>query len=145
MHKQSFGRGSGSLIQSRILERVRATRFQRICFMIGQKPSCDYRAPCCGPTCVPSRRYSLCYNATNISSCIECFLIKRHFDEIFRVTTFINMPCCAAWGCSNRKNRGKQIHRFPRNPERRKIWEVKVRRDGWKANDNCLLCEVRST
>ena len=34
------------------------------------------------------------------------------------------------------------MHRFPRDPKRRKLWEVKVKREGWKANDTSLLCEV---
>ncbi|XP_061880766.1 zinc finger protein 2-like isoform X1 [Entelurus aequoreus] len=51
------------------------------------------------------------------------------------------MPCCAAPGCSYRNTSGKHMHRFPRDPERRKIWEVNVGREGWRANDYSILCE----
>ncbi|XP_034017367.1 uncharacterized protein LOC117502423 [Thalassophryne amazonica] len=51
------------------------------------------------------------------------------------------MPSCSAWGCSNRSDGGKRMHRFPRDPVRRRTWEQKLRREGWKANDRSLLCE----
>ncbi|XP_061786696.1 uncharacterized protein [Nerophis lumbriciformis] len=51
------------------------------------------------------------------------------------------MPSCAAWGCFTRQKSGKHMHRFPRDPVRRKVWEVKVRRDGWRPNNYSLLCE----
>ena len=35
------------------------------------------------------------------------------------------------------------MRRFPRDQKRRKLREVKVKREDWKANDTSLLCEVR--
>ena len=46
------------------------------------------------------------------------------------------MPCCASYGCSNRTEDGKRLFRFPRDPTRRKQWEVIM------ATDNSYLCEV---
>ncbi|XP_041952349.1 uncharacterized protein LOC121712272 [Alosa sapidissima] len=51
------------------------------------------------------------------------------------------MPNCAAYGCSVRPGRGKRMHNFPRDPIRRKLWEQKVRRKNWKANNYSILCE----
>ncbi|KAG5264937.1 hypothetical protein AALO_G00259650 [Alosa alosa] len=51
------------------------------------------------------------------------------------------MPCCAAYGCSVQPGRGKRLHYFPREPTRRKLWEQRVRRKNWKANNFSLLCE----
>ncbi|KAG7157013.1 uncharacterized protein LOC121853099 [Homarus americanus] len=50
------------------------------------------------------------------------------------------MPCCAAWRCSTRPGHGKMLHRFPRNARRRREWEVKVRRENWRAKDHSFLC-----
>ncbi|XP_057673650.1 uncharacterized protein LOC130904720 isoform X2 [Corythoichthys intestinalis] len=33
------------------------------------------------------------------------------------------------------------MHRFPRNPERRRLWEIKVKRASWKAHNNSFLCD----
>ncbi len=51
------------------------------------------------------------------------------------------MPCCAAVGCHN-KEHNVRLFRFPRDEERRKLWEIKVKREGWSPNDNSQLCEV---
>lgn len=52
------------------------------------------------------------------------------------------MPGCCAFGCSNRDSKGFLMKRFPSDPERRKLWETKVKRDNWKAKDSSYLCEV---
>uniref|UniRef100_A0A8C4QM89 THAP-type domain-containing protein n=1 Tax=Eptatretus burgeri TaxID=7764 RepID=A0A8C4QM89_EPTBU len=52
------------------------------------------------------------------------------------------MPRCAAWGCPNRQGQGITFHRFPRNAQRRQVWEAKVRRKDWKACDNSFLCKA---
>ncbi|XP_061701281.1 uncharacterized protein LOC133514048 isoform X3 [Syngnathoides biaculeatus] len=51
------------------------------------------------------------------------------------------MVCCVAVGCSTRFKQGVRMHRFPRNPERRHLWEIKVKRVGWKPHNNSLLCD----
>jgi THAP domain len=45
-------------------------------------------------------------------------------------------------GCSNRSEKGFRVFRFPRDSERRSVWEVKVRREGWTPTDSSYLCEV---
>ncbi|KAK0144600.1 DNA transposase THAP9 [Merluccius polli] len=52
---------------------------------------------------------------------------------------------CAAYGCANRRclearTHGITFHRFPKNGERRRKWEVALRRDGFAASDTSLLC-----
>ncbi|XP_061604214.1 uncharacterized protein LOC133465423 isoform X1 [Phyllopteryx taeniolatus] len=51
------------------------------------------------------------------------------------------MVCCVAVGCSTRFKQGVRMHRFPRNPERRRLWEIQVKRVGWKPHNNSLLCD----
>ncbi|XP_063859982.1 uncharacterized protein LOC135100721 [Scylla paramamosain] len=50
------------------------------------------------------------------------------------------MVYCAARSCGSHSGLGKMLHRFPRNPSRRKYWEMRVHRDNWKPNDNSYLC-----
>nr|XP_054757276.1 uncharacterized protein LOC129263389 [Lytechinus pictus] len=52
------------------------------------------------------------------------------------------MTGCCALGCTNRSEKGFHMFRFPSNPERRKLWENKVRRVGWKPTSSTFLCEV---
>lgn len=52
------------------------------------------------------------------------------------------MVWCVAVQCSTKGGQGITMHRFPRDPERRKIWEQKVKRQGWKAHDRSFLCDV---
>ncbi|XP_049588496.1 THAP domain-containing protein 2 [Syngnathus scovelli] len=52
---------------------------------------------------------------------------------------------CAAHACSNERNlqtrsRGITFHKFPKSKERRRQWELAVRRNGFVANDRSLLC-----
>ncbi|XP_047235931.1 THAP domain-containing protein 6-like [Girardinichthys multiradiatus] len=52
---------------------------------------------------------------------------------------------CAAWNCSNRlgvqtKSLGITFHRFPKDSDRRRLWEVAVRRDGFSASSSSALC-----
>ncbi|KAK0132535.1 THAP domain-containing protein 6 [Merluccius polli] len=52
---------------------------------------------------------------------------------------------CAAYRCANRRclearTRGITFHQFPKNGERRKKWEVALRRDGFAASNRSLLC-----
>uniref|UniRef100_UPI00358FBF80 uncharacterized protein n=1 Tax=Myxine glutinosa TaxID=7769 RepID=UPI00358FBF80 len=54
----------------------------------------------------------------------------------------VHMPCCAAWGCPSRTGNGMSFHRFPRNPDRRHLWEENVGRTDWKARDNSVLCQA---
>lgn len=54
------------------------------------------------------------------------------------------MTGCCAFGCSNKSEKGYKMYRFPADPQRRKIWEKKVSRVGWKPTSSSCLCEVRS-
>ncbi|XP_031441463.1 THAP domain-containing protein 6-like [Clupea harengus] len=52
---------------------------------------------------------------------------------------------CAAYRCSNRRcletrTRGITFHLFPKTGERRRKWEVALRRDSFAASDRTLLC-----
>ncbi|XP_077091746.1 THAP domain-containing protein 6-like isoform X2 [Siphateles boraxobius] len=52
---------------------------------------------------------------------------------------------CAAWGCTNRRtienrSRGITFHKFPKDKELRRQWEVAVRRQGFSASDFSVLC-----
>ena len=56
------------------------------------------------------------------------------------------MPECCAFGCNNRgdnqnKNKVRKF-RFPKDKQRRAIWEAKVRKNNWRASDNDKICEV---
>eukprot|EP00095_Tigriopus_kingsejongensis_P003844 maker-scaffold20_size707684-snap-gene-3.12 protein:Tk03844 transcript:maker-scaffold20_size707684-snap-gene-3.12-mRNA-1 annotation:"52 kda repressor of the inhibitor of the protein kinase-like isoform x2" len=52
------------------------------------------------------------------------------------------MGRCSAFGCSNHSGQGFRVFCFPKDPQRRKDWAIKVRRDSWFPNDNSRLCEV---
>ncbi|XP_060924593.1 THAP domain-containing protein 6-like [Limanda limanda] len=52
---------------------------------------------------------------------------------------------CAAYGCSNTRcletrTRGITFHQFPKTGERRRMWEVALRRDRFAASDRTTLC-----
>ncbi|KAF3842697.1 hypothetical protein F7725_001546 [Dissostichus mawsoni] len=52
---------------------------------------------------------------------------------------------CAAYGCSNHRSletrtRGITFHVFPKTGERRRQWEVALRRDGFVSSGRTLLC-----
>ncbi|XP_039525106.1 THAP domain-containing protein 6-like isoform X1 [Pimephales promelas] len=52
---------------------------------------------------------------------------------------------CAAWGCTNRRtienrSRGITFHKFPKDKEVRRQWEVATRRQGFSASDFSVLC-----
>uniref|UniRef100_A0A3B5AB60 THAP domain-containing protein 6-like n=1 Tax=Stegastes partitus TaxID=144197 RepID=A0A3B5AB60_9TELE len=52
---------------------------------------------------------------------------------------------CAAYGCSNRRGvesraRGITFHLFPKTRERRRKWELALRRKGFAAADRTVLC-----
>ncbi|XP_051743750.1 THAP domain-containing protein 6-like [Ctenopharyngodon idella] len=56
------------------------------------------------------------------------------------------MPAsCAAWGCTNRctienRSRGITFHRFPKDSELRRQWEVAIRREGFSSSEFSVLC-----
>lgn len=52
------------------------------------------------------------------------------------------MVGCAAYGCTNRSEKGYLMKKSPKDPVRRKIWTAKVKREGWKPTDASVLCEV---
>ncbi|XP_026120543.1 THAP domain-containing protein 6-like [Carassius auratus] len=52
---------------------------------------------------------------------------------------------CAAFLCSNRRSitnraRGITFHKFPKDKDVRKKWEVALRREGFHASDTTVLC-----
>nr|XP_057927363.1 THAP domain-containing protein 6-like isoform X1 [Doryrhamphus excisus] len=52
---------------------------------------------------------------------------------------------CAAWGCTNRrtaqsKSQGITFHRFPKEKELRRQWEVAARKKGFSATKSSVLC-----
>ncbi|KAL2091657.1 hypothetical protein ACEWY4_013920 [Coilia grayii] len=54
---------------------------------------------------------------------------------------------CAAFGCSNRRClesrvRGITFHQFPKCRERRRRWEIALRRKGFVASDRALICSA---
>ena len=52
------------------------------------------------------------------------------------------MPACAAVNCTNSAKKGFLMKRFPRDPARRKVWLVRMKRDKWIPTDFSCLCEV---
>lgn len=50
------------------------------------------------------------------------------------------MPGCCAVGCRNRPEDGVRVYAFPKDKDRRKQWEVKVRRDNWEPTNHSKLC-----
>jgi len=52
------------------------------------------------------------------------------------------MGCCVAPGCSNSTRKGYKTYHFPTNPERQKLWLVRVKRDNWTPTKSSTLCEV---
>ncbi|GBM17793.1 hypothetical protein AVEN_28059-1 [Araneus ventricosus] len=49
---------------------------------------------------------------------------------------------CCAFGCTERAVKGGPVtfHCFPKDEERRKIWEIKIRRENFKATKSSRLC-----
>ncbi|KAJ4920944.1 hypothetical protein JOQ06_023088, partial [Pogonophryne albipinna] len=52
---------------------------------------------------------------------------------------------CAAYSCANRRtiaNRGRGItfHKFPKDKDMRKKWEVALRREGFTASESSVIC-----
>ncbi|XP_052400557.1 THAP domain-containing protein 6 isoform X1 [Carassius gibelio] len=52
---------------------------------------------------------------------------------------------CAAFSCSNRRTiasrgRGITFHKFPKDKDVRKKWEVALKREGFHASDTSVLC-----
>ncbi|KAI4472184.1 THAP-type zinc finger [Holotrichia oblita] len=52
------------------------------------------------------------------------------------------MVGCAAYGCTNRSEKGFLMKKFPKDPVRRKIWASKVKRDGWTPANASVLCKA---
>uniref|UniRef100_UPI00358FE84F zinc finger protein 570-like isoform X1 n=1 Tax=Myxine glutinosa TaxID=7769 RepID=UPI00358FE84F len=52
------------------------------------------------------------------------------------------MTGCSACGCTNRTEKGFKMYRFPSDAKRRKIWENRVSRVGWKVTSSSVLCQV---
>ncbi|ELT94426.1 hypothetical protein CAPTEDRAFT_218190 [Capitella teleta] len=52
------------------------------------------------------------------------------------------MPSCSAFQCTNRTEKGFRMHRFPRDPDRRRIWEIRSQRDAKRLNRPGFLCHI---
>ncbi|GBL72956.1 Ribitol-5-phosphate xylosyltransferase 1 [Araneus ventricosus] len=54
----------------------------------------------------------------------------------------IMVVSCCAFGCTERAVKGGPVtfHCFPKDEERRKIWEIKIRRENFKATKSSRLC-----
>ncbi|XP_016661072.1 THAP domain-containing protein 4-like [Acyrthosiphon pisum] len=51
------------------------------------------------------------------------------------------MSGCTAVKCSNTRSKGFRLFRFPRDPNRRKIWLQNYHRDKWQPTNHFELCE----
>ncbi|MBJ7883142.1 THAP domain-containing protein, partial [Gelidibacter salicanalis] len=65
---------------------------------------------------------------------------KTKHQSLFANQT--KMVGCVAFGCTNSSTKGFKVYSFPTDPERSKLWEIKVRRVGWKPTPHSKLCEV---
>ncbi|XP_024891736.1 THAP domain-containing protein 10-like, partial [Temnothorax curvispinosus] len=52
------------------------------------------------------------------------------------------MGGCAAPFCNNSSRKGYIMKVFPRDPQRRALWERNVPRENWTATNNSCLCEM---
>lgn len=59
------------------------------------------------------------------------------------------MPGCSVFGCSNRHEQGYRMKPFPKDPVRRKLWALKLKRCSadnpnklWFPNKRAFVCEV---
>ncbi len=52
------------------------------------------------------------------------------------------MPHCAAINCANGPASRVKVHRFPKDPVRRRQWIQNCRRDKWSPTENSVLCDV---
>ncbi|KAK5893996.1 hypothetical protein CesoFtcFv8_010736 [Champsocephalus esox] len=57
---------------------------------------------------------------------------------------------CAAYCCANRRTiatrgRGITFHKFPKDKDMRKKWEVALRREGFTASESSVICTSRFT
>ncbi len=68
-----------------------------------------------------------------------------HFRYVVLDTVF-TMVYCAAWGRSNRSEKGVHMYGFPKDRDRRKAWVAKVGRSNLAVTDkdfnNKKICEV---
>lgn len=73
------------------------------------------------------------------------FLILNHFSLSFRIVVCLSsstMTGCCVPLCTGSSRKGHRMFRFPRDNERRKIWEVQVKRAFWEAKDTSKICEL---
>ncbi|KAK8766416.1 hypothetical protein V5799_006803 [Amblyomma americanum] len=52
------------------------------------------------------------------------------------------MGGCCAVGCSNHSKNGVRLFQFPRDPERRRIWCLRISRAYWVPSARAELCEA---
>nr|XP_037288828.1 uncharacterized protein LOC119181689 [Rhipicephalus microplus] len=50
------------------------------------------------------------------------------------------MPECCVPQCTNHSRNGYRMFRFPKDPKRRLLWLVKIKRDKWQPTDRSCLC-----
>lgn len=71
-----------------------------------------------------------------------CTLFQSTFLTTYLFVCSRTMPGCAAVNCSNSAKKGFLMKYFPKDPERRRQWLIKTRRDNWQPTDYSCLCEV---
>ncbi|XP_075721817.1 uncharacterized protein LOC142765131 [Rhipicephalus microplus] len=52
------------------------------------------------------------------------------------------MPGCCVPQCSNHSRNGWKLYRFPRDPKRRLLWTVKIKRDKWQPTNTSHVCSA---
>uniref|UniRef100_A0A1B6D6K8 THAP-type domain-containing protein n=2 Tax=Clastoptera arizonana TaxID=38151 RepID=A0A1B6D6K8_9HEMI len=114
--------------------------------------------------CYPKKKTSISLEnqstpVNNMDSTVDPnLLILEHTKEDFPSRSLISsvpssnlrpretrIPGCCAVGCTNSETKGFLMKRFPRHPERRKIWAEKINRENWTPTDSSCLCEIHFT
>ncbi|KAH6921221.1 hypothetical protein HPB50_027790 [Hyalomma asiaticum] len=52
------------------------------------------------------------------------------------------MPGCCVSQCADHSRNGWKLYRFPRDPKRRLLWTVKIKRDKWHPTNTSYICSA---